>query len=66
MADRRPDFQCTACGVDMFVFPSGSDWDTVAEGYRNCGLHVAEPHCGQCVIEGVKARKFALSEEGSA
>ena len=66
MSDRAPDFVCAACGCDMFVFPSGSDWTAVREGYRRCGLDVPTPHCGGCVVEGVKARRFVLPVEGMA
>ena len=66
MSDRAPDFVCTACGVDMYLFPTGSDWNAVREGYRRCGLDVPTPHCGQCVIDGVKAGAFVDAPQGHA
>lgn len=67
MTERKPDFQCTACGCDMYMFPpnraDSSDWSIAQAAYRNCRLDVPTPHCGDCVIEGVKAGKFAMPED---
>ena len=46
----EPDFQCSMCGVDMFMVPFGTDWEPVRQSYRNCGLDIPEPTCGECVI----------------
>ena len=53
---REPDYQCSECGCDMYLFPAGQTWTEVAERYRRCLLRVHEPTCDTCVIATIKDR----------
>ena len=54
----EPDFQCSRCGCDMYVFPNDRDWEPSRESYRICFLKVDEPTCGECVVATLAERRI--------
>lgn len=50
---RQPDYQCSRCGIDLFLVPP-KPWIEVAHVYARAGLRVYEPTCGECVMQNVR------------
>ena len=62
MADDFSQLQCTECGCDIFLFPTGSGWDVAQRIYANCGWYIPKPLCGECLLSGIKGGTIAKEE----